>query len=65
MEKAKPILYDDQGINANIGRALNLRAHLGIYILQTVHHWTDRWAEEMLKFYFPARIFLLVIIKAV
>ena len=57
MEKAKPILYDEQGISANTGRRLNLRAHLGIYILQTVHHWTDRWAEEMLRFYFPARIF--------
>ena len=26
-------------------------------MLQTVHGWTDRWTEEMVRFYFPARIF--------
>jgi hypothetical protein len=58
MEKARPILYDEQGIPWDGGgRKLNLRAHLGAYILQTVHGWTDRWTEEMLRFYFPARIF--------
>ena len=57
MEKAVPILYAEQGISEEAGRALNLRAHLGIYILQTVHGWTDRWSEEMLKFYIPARLF--------
>jgi hypothetical protein len=58
MEKARPILYDEQGIPWDTGgRKLNLRAHLGAYILQTVHGWTDRWTEEMLRFYFPARIF--------
>jgi len=57
MEKAIPILYDDQGISLHIGRELNLRAHLGAYILQTVHGWTDRWTEEMIRYYVPARIF--------
>lgn len=57
MEKAKPILYDEQGIDPDIGRPLNLRAHLGAYILQTVHGWTDRWTEEMVRFYFPERLF--------
>ncbi len=57
MAKAKPILYDDQGISSNPGRVLNLRAHLGAYILQTVHGWTDRWTEEMIRYYVPARIF--------
>ena len=58
MEKAIPILYDEQGIACDSGgRKLNLRAHLGAYILQTVHGWTDRWTEEMVRFYFPARIF--------
>ena len=58
MEKARPILYDEQGIAWDTGgRKLNLRAHLGAYILQTVHGWTDRWTEEMVRFYFPARIF--------
>ncbi|MCP4975528.1 MAG: transposase [Maribacter sp.] len=57
MEQAIPLLYHTQGISLDIGRRLNLRAHLGAYILQTVHNWTDRWTEEMLKFYVPARIF--------
>ena len=52
-----PILYDEQGISADTGRRLDLRAHLGAYILQTTYGWTDRWTEEMLKFYIPARIF--------
>jgi hypothetical protein len=57
MAKAKLILYDEQGISPHLGRELNLRAHLGAYILQTVHGWTDRWTEEMIRYYVPARIF--------
>jgi len=57
MEEAIPILYDDHGIARHIGRELNLRAHLGAYLLQSVHGWTDRWCEEMLRYYIPARIF--------
>lgn len=57
MEQAIPILYDDQGISKDAGRLLDLRAHLGAYILQTTYSWTDRWTEEMLRFYVPARIF--------
>ncbi len=57
MRKSIPILYDEQGISADAGRPLDLRAHLGAYILQTTFGWTDRWTEEMLRFYIPARIF--------
>ena len=57
MEQAIPILYDEQGISRDAGRLLDLRAHLGAYILQTTYGWTDRWTEEMLRFYIPARIF--------
>jgi hypothetical protein len=57
IEKAKPILYDEQGISPNLGRELNLRAHLGAYLMQTVHGWTDRWTEEMIRYYVPARVF--------
>jgi hypothetical protein len=58
MMESIPILYDEQGIDRDCGgRLLDLRAHLGAYILQTVHGWTDRWTEEMLRFYIPARIF--------
>ena len=57
MGKAIPILYDEQGISPDAGRPLDLRAHLGAYILQTTYGWTDRWTEEMLRFYIPARMF--------
>lgn len=57
MEKSIQILYDEQGISPDLGRPLNLRAHLGAYILQTTYGWTDRWTQEMLRFYIPARIF--------
>jgi hypothetical protein len=57
MEKAKVILYDEHGICPDLGRPLDLRAHLGAYILQTVFNWTDRMTEEMIRFYVPARIF--------
>lgn len=57
MLEVVPILYYQHGIATNIGRKLNLRAHLGAYILQSVHNWTDRWTEEMLRYYVPARIF--------
>jgi len=57
MKRAIPILYDEQGVSADTGRPLDLRAHLGAYILQTTYGWTDRWTEEMLRFYIPARIF--------
>ena len=57
MEKAIPILYDEQGISPDIGRVLSLRAHLGAYILQAVHNWTDRQTEEMIRNYAPARLF--------
>lgn len=57
IEKSIPILYQEQGVFVDVGRRLNLRAHLGIYMLQSVHGWTDRWSEEMLRFYVPARLF--------
>ncbi len=57
MEQAVPLLYQKQGVSIDIGRRLNLRAHLGAYILQSVHNWTDRYTEEMIRYYVPARIF--------
>src|SRR3989338_4756508 len=57
MEKAIPILYEENGIFPELGRPLDLRAHLGAYILQATYGWTDRWTQEMLNFYIPARIF--------
>jgi transposase, IS5 family len=57
VERAIPILYDEWGISSEVGRRMNVRAHLGAYILQTTFGWTDRWTEEMIRFYVPARIF--------
>lgn len=39
------------------GKKLNLRLHLGAFVLQTIFRWTDRELEENLKYYSPARIF--------
>lgn len=50
-----PILY--RGINRFTGRRLDIHAHCGAYLLQAMYNWTDRFTEEMLKYYAPARIF--------
>lgn len=47
-------LYKDK---KRSGKKLNLRLHLGAFILQTLFRWTDRELEENLNFYSPARIF--------
>lgn len=39
------------------GRKLNLRLHIGAFVLQTLFRWTDRELEENLNFYAPARVF--------
>lgn len=39
------------------GRKLNLRLHLGAFILQAQFRWTDRELEENLNYYAPARVF--------
>lgn len=54
-KELEPILY--KGINKALGRHLDLRAHCGIYLLQSMHNWTDRFSEEMIRYYAPARIF--------
>lgn len=47
-------LYKDK---KRSGRKLNLRLHIGAFILQTLFRWTDRELEENLNFYAPARVF--------
>lgn len=54
-EQLEPILYI--GVNKNLGRKLDLRAHSAAFILQASHNWTDRFTEEMLRYYAPARVF--------
>lgn len=47
-------LYKDR---RRSGRKLNLRLHLGAFILQAQFRWTDRELEENLNYYAPARVF--------
>ena len=49
------ILY--KGIRKLLGRRLDVRAHCGLYLLKAMHNWTDRFSEEMIRYYAPARIF--------
>ncbi len=39
------------------GRKMNIRLHLGAFVLQSLFRWTDRELEENLNYYSPARIF--------
>lgn len=39
------------------GRKLNLRLHIGAYLLQSMFKWTDRELEENLNYYAPAKLF--------
>ncbi len=47
-------LYKDK---KRSGRKLNLRLHIGAFILQAQFGWTDRELEENLNYYAPARAF--------
>jgi hypothetical protein len=47
-------LYKDK---KKSGKKLNLRLHIGAYVLQCLLGWTDRELEENLNFYAPARSF--------
>jgi transposase len=39
------------------GRKLNIRLHLGAFILQSMNKWTDRTLEDMVKYHGPTMIF--------
>jgi IS5 family transposase len=39
------------------GRKLNIRLHLGAFILQSMNKWTDRTLEDMIKYHGPTMIF--------
>ena len=47
-------LYKDR---KKSGPKLNLRLHIGAYLLQSMFKWTDRELEENLNFYAPAKLF--------
>jgi len=48
--------FRSQHVNINYGRSLDLRLHLGAYIAQAMNGWTDREAEEMVKYHAGVRV---------
>ena len=54
-KEVESIIY--RGVNRLIGKKLDLRAHCGIYLLQSSFNWTERQAEDMLRNHVPTRIF--------
>jgi Transposase domain (DUF772). len=54
-------LYKDR---RRSGRKLNLRLHLGAFILQAQFGWTDRELEENLNYYAPAKVFCGIVGKS-
>src|SRR4051812_18754686 len=45
-----------QHVDLNLGRALDLRLHLGTFIAQSMNRWTDRETEEMVRFHAGVRL---------
>ena len=48
--------YRSEKIDINNGRILNLRAHIGALIAQTMNGWTDRQTEEMVRYHAGVRL---------
>jgi IS5 family transposase len=57
MEYAELAIADLYKNKKKSGRKLNLRLHIGAFLLQTLFRWTDRELEENLNYYAPAKIF--------
>jgi hypothetical protein len=49
-----PDLYENKKMS---GRKLNIRLHLGAFILQSQYKWTDRVLEDMIRFHGPTMLF--------
>lgn len=43
-------------VDINNGRTLNLRAHIGAHIAQSMNGWTDRQTEEMIRYHAGVRL---------
>jgi len=54
LDLVEPDLYENR---KRSGRKLNIRLHLGAFILQSQYKWTDRSLEDMIKFHGPTMIF--------
>lgn len=48
--------YRSQKIDINNGRTMDLRAHIGALIAQTMNGWTDRQTEEMVRYHAGVRL---------
>ena len=48
--------YRSQKLDIDNGRVLNLRAHIGALIAQTMNGWTDRQTEEMVRYHAGVRL---------
>jgi hypothetical protein len=48
--------HRSERVNIHVGSKLNMRLHLGILVLQSMRGWTDRDAEDMVKYHTGVRI---------
>ena len=48
--------YRSEKVDIENGRILDLRAHIGALIAQTMNGWTDRQAEEMVRYHAGVRL---------
>ncbi len=48
--------YRSEKVDINNGRVLNLRAHIGAHIAQSMNGWTDRQTEEMVRYHAGVRL---------
>lgn len=48
--------YRSMKVDINNGRMLDLRAHIGALIAQTMNGWTDRQMEEMVRYHAGVRV---------
>lgn len=48
--------YRAKKVDVNLGRALDLRLHLGAFIAQSMSRWTDRETEEMVAHHAGVRL---------
>jgi transposase, IS5 family len=49
-------IHRKKHVALNIGRPLDLRLHLGAFIVQSMNRWTDRETEEMVRFHAGVRL---------
>ena len=47
--------YRSEKVDIDNGRILDLRAHIGALIAQTMNGWTDRQTEEMVRYHVHRR----------